>query len=77
MKVIILQTDICWANPQANRMHLDKMLDAQSGADLYVFPEMFSTGFCTQPEGVAESADSETLQWMGKLRKKIALWQGA
>ena len=25
---------------------------------------MFSTGFCTQPEGIAESTDSETLAWM-------------
>ena len=70
MKVIILQTDICWANPEANRVHLDEMLDAQSGADLYVFPEMFSTGFCTQPEGVAEPADSETLQWMKRKAKE-------
>ena len=64
MKVIILQADICWADPEANRLHLDGMLDAQPGADLYVFPEMFSTGFCTQPEGVAEPVDSDTLRWM-------------
>ena len=25
---------------------------------------MFSTGFCTQPEGLAEPADSDTLRWM-------------
>mgnify|MGYP000582822956 CR=1 FL=1 len=28
------------------------------------YPKCFSTGFCTQPEGIAESADSETLHWM-------------
>ena len=31
---------------------------------------MFSTGFCTQPEGVAEPADSETLQWMKRKAKE-------
>lgn len=36
----------------------------KGNADLFVLPEMFSTGFCTKPEGVAESADSETLHWM-------------
>ena len=32
-------------------------------ADLYIFPEMFSTGFCTFPEGIAET-EGQTLQWM-------------
>ena len=39
-------------------------MDARPGADLYVLPEMFSTGFCTEPEGLAEPADSGTLRWM-------------
>ena len=68
MKVIILQTDIRWANPEANRVHLDGLMASCPGADLYVLPEMFSTGFCTQPEGVAET-ECETLQWM---RRKAA-----
>lgn len=63
MKTIIFQTDICWADPEANRMHVGGMMDACPGADLYVLPEMFSTGFCTQPEGVAETG-CETLEWM-------------
>ena len=63
MKIIILQTDIQWANPEANRKRAEVMMDAQRGADLYVLPEMFSTGFCTQPEGIAE-AEGISLQWM-------------
>jgi len=64
MKVSILQTDILWADPQGNAEKAAGMMDASPGADLYVLPEMFSTGFCTQPEGIAESADSPTLAWM-------------
>lgn len=64
MKVIVLQTDICWANPKANVQRLEAMIDRHGNADLIVLPEMFSTGFCTVPEGVAEPADSETLHWM-------------
>ena len=64
MKVSILQTDILWADPEGNVEKADKMIDASPGADLYVLPEMFSTGFCTQPEGIAESTDSQTLAWM-------------
>ena len=44
---------------------MDKLISAHAqGTDLFVLPEMFSTGFCTSPEGIAESSDSATLQWM-------------
>lgn len=69
MKVIILQTDIQWANPEANRKRAEEMMDTQRGADLYVLPEMFSTGFCTQPEGIAET-EGKSLQWMQRQAKE-------
>ena len=63
MKVTILQHDIAWANPALNIQKLDAAIDRNSGSDLYVLPEMFSTGFCTKPEGIAER-DGVTLAWM-------------
>ena len=64
MKITILQQNILWANPTANVRKADEAINQNPGADLYVLPEMFSTGFCTNPEGIAESTESETLQWM-------------
>lgn len=64
MKVTILQRNIEWANPRLNVARADEALARLPDADLFVWPEMFSTGFCTQPEGIAETADSNTLQWM-------------
>ena len=52
-----------WADVSENIRRSDVAIDSQPGADLYVFPEMFSTGFCTIPEGIAEG-DGLTLQWM-------------
>ena len=63
MKISIIQPDIVWADVNENIRKADAALDSQPGADLYIFPEMFSTGFCTFPEGIAES-DGQTLQWM-------------
>ena len=63
MKVTILQTDMVWANPQENIKNITQLLGKNPGADLYVLPEMFSTGFATQPEGIAES-DCLSLNWM-------------
>lgn len=48
MKVSLIQQDIVWGDPQANFEHLDKVLQGAEGSDLYVLPEMFSTGFATQ-----------------------------
>ena len=64
MRVTILQRDIEWANPAVNVKRADETIDCNPGADLYVLPEMFSTGFCTEPAGIAESSDSDTLHWM-------------
>ncbi|MBR5282080.1 MAG: amidohydrolase [Alistipes sp.] len=64
MKVTILQRDIEWANPTLNVQRAEEAIARNAGADLYVLPEMFSTGFCTQPEGIAESSNSDTLKWM-------------
>lgn len=64
MRVTILQRNIEWANPTLNIQRADEAISRNAGADLYVLPEMFSTGFCTQPEGIAESSESDTLRWM-------------
>lgn len=64
MKITILQRDIAWANASLNVARANEAIDRNPGADLYVLPEMFSTGFCIHPEGIAESSDSDTLRWM-------------
>ncbi len=64
IKVTILQRDIIWGNPVQNVERADAAIRSLPDADIYILPEMFSTGFCTQPEGIAESDSSKTLQWM-------------
>lgn len=64
MKIIIVQQDIVWADVAENIRRADAFIDSDPGADLYVLPEMFSTGFCTIPEGIAEEADGLSLSWM-------------
>ena len=45
MKVTILQTDIKWADPDANQKALESALLSSEKSDLYVLPEMWNTGF--------------------------------
>lgn len=72
MKITLLQTDIVWANPEANRKHAEELLEAAEKSDVYVLPEMFSTGFATEPEGIAESLEKpgNTYEWMLEMAKK-------
>lgn len=64
MKVSIIQLDIQWADVAENIRRADALIGSNPGADLYVLPEMFSTGFCTEPEGIAEEAEGKSLHWM-------------
>lgn len=50
--------------PCRNRFGAEAMIASAPGCDLYVLPEMFSTGFCTSPEGVAEHEPCDSLKWM-------------
>lgn len=64
MKVSVIQQDIVWGDPEHNVRHLDKVLAGAPGSDLYVFPEMFTTGFATAEGARVESGPSVGLQWM-------------
>ena len=65
MKITILQTDIEWGIPQENIRRVEQMINQHSGSDLYVLPEMWSTGFATDPLDIAEDErTSISLQWM-------------
>ena len=71
MRVTILQRDIAWASPELNIKRIDEAIESNASADLYVLPEMFSTGFCTEPRGIAECADGGSLAWMKRKAKAI------
>ena len=65
MKVTLLQTDIVWAQPDANIQSARHLLARADESDLYVLPEMWSTGFATEPQGIAVSEDANAaLAWM-------------
>lgn len=70
MKVTILQRDIVWAKPDENRKRSEEALMEVKGSDIYVLPEMWSTGFATKPEGIAER-DCSSLRWMQRMAETL------
>lgn len=70
MKVTILQRDIIWAKPEENQRRAEEVLLKAEASDLYVLPEMWSTGFATRPEGIAEH-DEASLKWMQRMAGRL------
>ena len=70
MKVALLQQDVVWGCPAQNVSRAEEAMMRAQHADLYVLPEMFSTGFSIEPVGVAER-DGFSLQWMKAIAAKL------
>lgn len=64
MKVAIIQQDIAWGDPESNLCRLEESMARVPGAELYVFPEMFTTGFATQDDAKLDEDPQRTLDWM-------------
>lgn len=65
LRVTLVQTDLAWQAPATNRRALAAHFRGLAGhTDLVVLPEMFSTGFSMDAEGLAETMDGPTVDWM-------------
>ena len=65
MRIGLVQTDIVWCNPTANIARVEELIAASETADLYVLPEMWSTGFVIEAQEVAQTEEqSVALKWM-------------
>lgn len=63
-----LNLDIIWEKPEANFQKISDEL-AHESADIFVLPEMFSTGFSMNPIQIADHSE-KTLQWLETFSKQ-------
>lgn len=71
MKIALFQTNLVWENPKLNRTFIEEYFMSEADEfDLFVLPEMFTTGFTMNPENVAETMQGETISWMKLLALK-------
>lgn len=65
LNLALIQTDLHWEKPEANRkMFEDKIAGISHDVDLIVLPEMFTTGFTMNPDVIAKEESEITVQWM-------------
>lgn len=72
LKVTIVQSSLHWENVDANiAAFAGKLSKVPAGeTDLIVLPEMFTTGFTMNAEGVAEQENGKALSWMKSVAKE-------
>ena len=70
MKIAVFQTKLAWENPAVNRKFIEEyFLNEDEPFDLFILPEMFTSGFTMNPSAVAEPMDGETMTWLKSLAK--------
>lgn len=71
LRVSLIQTDNVWENIDANLSSLTKKLQELSNeVDMIVLPELFSTGFTMEAQGVAETMNGKGVSWMKSMAKE-------
>ena len=75
LKVALCQFDMVWEDTAANLRTAGRMV-AEADADLVILPEMFATGFVTDPGRVAQPMSGEIVQemtrWVRTTGKAVA-----
>ena len=72
LNIAVIQYDIIWENPKANRQKIESLLSPmqENDADLIILPEMFTTGFSMNTENIFEVMGGTTEQWMKQIAKE-------
>lgn len=69
LHIALVQSDLFWNEPLANKNRFDTLLTSVQHADVIILPEMFTTAFCMQ--GSAEPMNGATVQWMLQKAKSL------
>ena len=68
MNITLVQTDLHWQDPVANRAMLEeKLFTLPEPTDLVVLPEMFTTGFTMEARALAEPMNLTTFKWLKQM----------
>ncbi|WP_282041529.1 amidohydrolase [Winogradskyella flava] len=70
LTVAIVQTDLVWENPEANRNNIENQVNTLERVDLIILPEMFTSGFTMNAASVSETMDGISINWLKTLSKK-------
>ena len=64
LRAALLQMDIEWGKPAANRAVAGRLVRALHDTDIAFLPEMFTTGFMAADTALAEPMEGPSVEWM-------------
>lgn len=68
LNVSLIQANLKWEEPEANRLLLQRRIDEiQQATDIIVLPEMFTTGFSMNAANLHEEMDGPSIAWMKQM----------
>lgn len=67
----LVQANLIWERIDDNLTVLGQMVREHPGMDIYLLPEMFSTGFSMRPQLFAKDNTSISLPWMSSLAREM------
>lgn len=71
LKLHLLETELHWENAQKNRAHFEQLINqVTEEIDVFILPEMFTTGFTMNPQNLSENSNGTTLTWMKEMSKR-------
>lgn len=71
LRIALIQANLVWENPAANRAHLEELFKQIVKTDLIILPEMFTTGFSMNAAALAETMQGETMDWLAQQSKRL------
>ena len=72
LKVLMIQPRLHWQDPEQNRKTLEAQVNGSigdSGCDLVLLPETFTTGFLGDVDRNPEGMDGPTVEWMRRMAR--------
>ena len=71
LRIGVLQTNLIWNDVEANLSAFEQQInEVTEEVDLFILPEMFSTGYCMKPDQVAHTAGEQSLEWLIKQARR-------
>lgn len=70
ISIAVVQTLLYWENIDANLTMFSELLSKAKTADLYILPEMFTTGFSMQPQKYGKESYEKGLSWLKRTAKE-------
>lgn len=72
LNCLLVQTQLFWADAQANRQQLERIVRSEGPElDLVIFPETFTSGFLGDAEAEPETMEGATIAWMKALAAEL------